>query len=66
MSKKDYQAIAQAIYKVRRQDAQEPCGDHHGHIAEALAEVFKADNSAFDRSRFLEACETGMTKGMAR
>lgn len=28
-------------------------------LVDGLASMFKSDNSAFDRERFVEACETG-------
>jgi hypothetical protein len=67
MSKKDYQAIARALYKTRitaKPDLppvavamwQRACAD--------VADALKADNPAFSRERFAEACETGTTRGM--
>lgn len=67
MSKKDYQAIARAIYRIhsrdtegRRYTASQVMDD----LREAVADALAAANSRFDRDRFLEACETGTTKGM--
>lgn len=73
MSKKDYQAIARAIYAARVQVLSSPLGDTPAaptaryalnimqeHVASALA----ADNARFDRALFVEACETGRCKGM--
>lgn len=79
MSKKDYQAIARAVYRLHVDyDAKRGDGTYlwdegavahgakrmHKMIIAALADVLAADNPRFDRSRFLEACETGRCKGM--
>lgn len=55
MTKKHYVKIAAAF--------EQACGLLHGEdrdlvqgIAETLCDVFKTDNSSFDRSRFLSAC----------
>lgn len=98
MSKKDYQAIARAIYQAgapicsaadglgqcRRpfillsgdvygcaihgiRDSIERDGDRVAEdIAEAVANVMAADSPRFDRARFIEACETGSTRGMKK
>lgn len=72
MSKKDYQAIARAIYEARKDDALDHWdGDITGNIGvsvvvQAIAEVMQRDNSRFDRALFLEACETGACRGMRR
>lgn len=71
MSKKDYIAIARAIHSTREMIYRDPSHDEVRNalladVADRLSDIFKADNSAFDRSLFLEACETGTTKGMAR
>jgi len=70
MSKKDYQAIARALYRAK-QDTM-AVGQHEGtdgfqgiltaerHIADTLAQ----GNPRFNRSLFLEACETGTCRGM--
>jgi hypothetical protein len=63
MSKKDYQAIAGAIYTASVKDPAFTGETRNGLVFE-LCVIFKADNSAFDRARFIEACETGRTKGM--
>lgn len=70
MSKKDYQALARAIYTARVEmlSRKGPDGTLDtldsvaGHVALHLA----ADNPRFDRARFIEACETGTTKGMPK
>lgn len=76
MSKKDYQAIARALYinqpyKDREvghvaSDAEESVFDQWRMDRDALASVFADDNPRFDRARFVEACETGKCKGMPR
>ena len=67
MTKKDYQAIARAIYRqceLRMECA--PVQDAMGGLVEELSAVFAADNPRFNRARFVEACETGRCKGMPR
>jgi len=69
MSKKDYQAIAGAIYATREMIYRDPSHDEVRNclladLADRLARVFRADNPRFDRARFIEACETGKCKGM--
>lgn len=69
MTKKDYQAIARAIHATRfeAESAMSTAGVQATMvIAERLATVLAADNPRFDRERFIEACETGRTKGMPR
>lgn len=64
MTRKDYEAIAQAIAKVRA-DRKAPNGGllplevRHTieEIEDALAEVFAQDNYRFDRDKFLQACK---------
>jgi hypothetical protein len=63
MTKKDYQAIARAIY--------ETCDSGKDNriivdLMDKLCLVFKVDNPRFDRSRFKEACLTGTCKGMRK
>ena len=69
MSKKDYQAIARAIHEARGLTATaeklDP-GSGINRVAHLLADVLAAENPRFDRARFVEACETGRCKGMAR
>jgi len=69
MTKKDYQAIARALYNVRQTSTPASAGsDGAGWALEQvqvqLAAVLAADNPRFDRARFVEACETGRCKGM--
>lgn len=71
MSKKDYQALAKAVYATRQacQDS-EPDLLRDGqlyamqHVTRELCDTLSADNPRFDRARFVEACETGRCKGM--
>lgn len=74
MSKKDYQAIALAIHEVR---AGALMADLDvltnsivtgviGAITDNIAHIMSADNGNFDRARFIEACETGTTRGMRK
>lgn len=68
MSKKDYQAIAHAVWSARG-FAFNDQGQHErslNRVAEVLAETLAATNARFDRARFLEACETGTCKGMPK
>jgi len=72
MSKKDYQAIAGALYAVRP-----TCNDQGPHDCDtpvsreqwnfdvrAVMGVMAQDSPRFDCARFVEACETGRCKGM--
>ena len=65
MSKKDYQMVAVALHR-----AYFPMGlrsyraDLYNAIVKELADTFSADNSRFDRGRFIEACETGTCRGI--
>lgn len=70
MTKKDYQAIAAALYRVR--PAPE-CLAVAGGAAmlgqwaqdrNAIANVLAEDNPRFNRELFIEACETGRCRGM--
>lgn len=65
MTKKDYQAIARAIYGVWS-GASAAHGQTIILVRDAVADVLAADNPRFDRARFVEACETGRCKGMPR
>ena len=62
MSKKDYQAIAAAIYTAHRRSGDKAVALQC--LTDDLCDIFKADNSAFSRERFREACETGKCRGM--
>jgi hypothetical protein len=76
MSKKDYQAIAAAIYnsqvrmdglfKYDRNAVMVNAGVKAAmcEVKARLADVLAADNPRFSRERFLEACETGRCRGM--
>lgn len=72
MSKKDYQAIARAIYGTRRNVAETKTENLTprelakwavGNVASRVADVLASD-PRFNRALFLEACETGRCKGM--
>lgn len=78
MSKKDYQAIARAIYETRQAvpafsqttDVM-ACGvwtrdTPHNELVSRIAGVLACDSPRFDRARFVEACETGTTRGMRK
>jgi len=69
MSKKDYQAIAAALYRTRgglvtgpsaEQWRKAQWNDDMLAVMNALAE----GNKRFDPERFIQACETGRCKGM--
>lgn len=62
MTKKDYQAIARAIFETRRISAEQPWDGER--IIKAIADVLAADNPRFNHALFIEACETGRCKGM--
>ena len=66
MSKKDCQAIARAIHEVRAEHGDKPVCCAVQALTGRLSDVLAADNPRFDRARFIEACETGRTKGMPR
>lgn len=78
MSKKDYQAIARALFEnapgfltpaEREADgnhAETPQYAMWRKIVRGLADVLQADNPRFARARFIEACETGRCKGMPK
>lgn len=58
MTKKDYVKLAKAINDVLNaydeRDFEKLAGAYA--IMQTLADVLKADNSAFDRDRFMDAC----------
>lgn len=68
MSKKHFQAVAAAIYRRRAmaEHIQNRASrqTHYAELTNELADVFAALNPRFDRARFIEACETGKTRGM--
>jgi hypothetical protein len=61
MTRKDYQAIARALFCVRAEDDHEERGGRAvlADVVEALADVLATDNPRFDRATFLAACEDG-------
>ena len=63
MSKKDYQAIAAALYREGhgRTDAQMLLWHS---IVRSMSDILAAGNPRFDRERFALACTTGRCKGM--
>jgi hypothetical protein len=67
MSKKDYQAIAGAMFE-HRQTIKADDSPIERHVAGMLrlADALGVGNPRFDRARFLEACETGTCKGMRK
>jgi hypothetical protein len=75
MSKKDYQAIARVLYcanrnvleaNTERLTPRELATWALGNVASRIADVMAQDSPRFDRARFLEACETGTTRGMSK
>lgn len=71
MTKKDYQAIARAIYEAREAHAmraqwEDEVKETIGDVTNRIADVLAAVNPRFDRERFVEACETGRCKRMPR
>jgi hypothetical protein len=73
MSKKDYQAIARAIYGHKPEPLfpESEVFDRAEYdvwegVMGAIADILAADSPRFDRARFVEACETGATKGMPK
>lgn len=76
MSKKDYIALARALFESREEArkalAQRPVdvmtwNTWSQHITvQKIADVLAAGSPRFDRARFVEACETGTTKGMPK
>ena len=68
MSKKDYVELARVLYCAKR-NVLEANTQHLtprelaewaiGNVSSRIADVLAADNPAFDRARFIEACETG-------
>lgn len=53
------------VHGLRESISRDPL-DMRDNLIRALADVLAADNPRFDRARFVEACETGRTKGMPR
>ena len=65
MSKKDYQALATALYRQRPEDHW--CANKRTQWTmdvKAVEDVLAAGNPRFSRERFQEACETGKCRGM--
>lgn len=69
MSKRHYQAIAAILYRTRQAFKESDSGDALAALEMVMVEFAleaSADNPRFDRVRFIEACETGTTKGMPK
>jgi hypothetical protein len=69
MSKKDYQAIAAALYTARKDSGINEYSSTreiwiHECVVQNIASVLEDGNPRFDRERFIEACETGKCRGM--
>jgi hypothetical protein len=66
VSKKDYQAIATAIYRARQQH--EGMGSEGEDVFKTvegeLADMLSKGNPRFEHFRFFEACTKGRCKGM--
>ena len=56
MSKKDYVAVADILYRRRNVEAGRFGCEGLDELVSEFAALFEADNEAFDRHRFLEAC----------
>ncbi len=56
MSRKHYRAIAKIIAEMNRDFYSTTMIDN---MAKEMASYFKGDNSAFNRTKFLEACGVG-------
>jgi hypothetical protein len=64
MTKKDYQAIAGALYGARQDHAnrsqwEDEVRETIGDVTARIADVLAADNPRFDRETFIAACEDG-------
>lgn len=57
-NKKTYQTIARAIYQARQTN------DPISYLEDELSILFRQDNPNFNDALFIEACQTGKTKGM--
>lgn len=53
LTRRHYIEIAKIIANAQRQNTTEQALDH---VAEDLADMFKRDNSRFDRVKFIDAC----------
>lgn len=62
MTKKDFQALARALHSCKYAGDEVVARTY----IDAIADVCKASNPRFDRERFIEACETGTTRGMRK
>jgi hypothetical protein len=75
MTKKDYQAIARALFESRQfSDPKIERRDMQGMWAvlqweatqDSISDTLAADNPRFNRALFIEACETGTCKGTTK
>ena len=57
MTRKDYVAIARAIYQTRQDRHDGVATMTLESVAERIATVMEVDNPRFDRERFIKACE---------
>lgn len=68
MSKKDFQALARAVYESRCE--MYDCGVQNHRtldpLVKRIADVLAQGNPRFNRGLFLEACETGKCRGMKK
>lgn len=64
MSKKHYQAIAQAFHSAGEETMRQSEDQTWQILRRNIADVLAADNPRFNRELFIEACETGKCKGM--
>ncbi len=67
MTKKNFEALARAIFQAKQESLRvppPPWGDTFRKVINNIADACKASNPRFNRERFIEACETGTTRGM--
>lgn len=64
MTKKDYQAIAGAIYRAIHHQKDPRMAGAMREVSANIAEVLQRDNPRFDSERFFQACENGKCRGM--
>jgi hypothetical protein len=66
MSKKDFQALAEMMYRRQPIDSIGEARNLWSGLLEDLCALLCAQNPRFDRGRFVEACKTGACKGMRK
>jgi predicted component of type VI protein secretion system len=66
MTKKDYQAFARIMHNAMPHDIVGQATERNLWltIRDDMSQLFASDNPRFLRARFIEACETGTTRGM--